>query len=61
MSLWKSIFEELPVDQSENWVRHVSNYRQPFLCVWDSGNMTFVSVTTSVSIPAYMIQRWKSA
>lgn len=59
-TIWKSIYFEVPSDLSTCWVRPVHDYRQPFAAVWHAATQTFISVTTSTVLPAYMVWKWRA-
>ena len=58
--MWKSIYTELPVDQTDVWIRVLAVYGQLALAKWDSASMTFTVIATQVEIPVYFVGRWKN-
>lgn len=59
MSTWKTIFDELPLDGQEVWVRLISVYGELALATYDSFNQSFLLSTTNLTFPAYQVSRWK--
>jgi len=59
MQKWKTVPEELPVDQSIVWVRINYWFGQPFLAKWDLASQSFISEDTDLIYPVWSVMRWK--
>jgi hypothetical protein len=56
---WKSVFFELPNDTDVVWIRVISIYGEPVLAEYDLGQAVFITEETGVTVPIYMVGRWK--
>jgi hypothetical protein len=59
MSVWKSIFDELPADGEQVWARVWNVYGELAIVTYDATNQEFTVDATGVIIPTYQISRWK--
>lgn len=57
--MWKSVFNELPGDGENVWIRVLSVYGQITKAKYVAMDQTFVVVEGEIIIPAYMVGRWK--
>ncbi len=58
--MWKSVFNQLPNDNEEVWIRVVSVYGEIAKATYDDSTKEFITSMTEIIIPAYQISRWKS-
>jgi alkylated DNA nucleotide flippase Atl1 len=57
---WKSPYTELPVNNQVVWIRVLSMYGQIVLAQYKESRQQFETIDTEISIPVYMISRWRT-
>jgi hypothetical protein len=60
MAQWKYIYEALPSDGQDCWLRVVYSSAAPIRCTWVAASSSFHLTTTGLVYPAYMCFRWRS-
>ena len=58
MITWFSLPANVPNDTETVWTRIKYYYGEPFESVYNATTKEFVSVTNSISFPAYVVARW---
>ncbi len=58
--VWKTIFEQLPVDEEIVWIRVLGIYGELAKATFDATAQELTTVATGVTIPIYLVGRWKS-
>lgn len=58
-SPWKSVFKELPPNNTIVWIRVTSVYGELALAKYKAAKMQFTTTITSIVIPAQQVSRWK--
>jgi len=59
MAIWKTLPQNVPVDQDTVWVRIEPYYSQPFLALWDAGSQIFRADSNGLAFPWYVVSRWR--
>ncbi|MES2394985.1 MAG: hypothetical protein V4549_03240 [Bacteroidota bacterium] len=60
MNPWQTIGQSLPIDGSTVWIRMINYYAEPYTAVYNAGAQSMTLTMTAVTIPLYMIARWKN-
>lgn len=58
--VWKDMFQELPADAQEVWVRRTRWLYMPALATWSDATGEFTIEATGRALPWYAIQAWRA-
>lgn len=59
MSQWKTMPNDVPLDDQTVWVRLRDWQGPPFLAVYLKSSQSFRSITEELIFPWYIVARWK--
>jgi len=59
MEKWKTTPGDIPVDDSECWIRLNYWFGQPFKAVWSDIASGWISVANGLFYPVWSVSRWK--
>ena len=57
--MWQSPFVALPANGQTVWIRVVVQYAEPVQAAYNAITQEFVTVTTSLVVPALQVSKWK--